>query len=183
VHLEVQYSAIDAVMYADNPCGLGWRSFMGAPHWGLQMANYGVASSGLAWQRYALSTVPSLVAWASLCMPVSAAYITQITAFNALLAADVHAYSRRLVPMWYPGYVRLKAGAGRGRQVKCNSIMGLQAARVPHGDRHGLPRRLVCVRRLARFPRRGRGGRESKAKHWRVATALAHVAAIWQLDE
>lgn len=73
------------------------------------MANYGVASSGLAWQRYALSTVPSLVAWGSLCMPISAAYITQITAFYALLTADIHAHSRRLVPIWYPGYETVHA--------------------------------------------------------------------------
>lgn len=67
------------------------------------MAHYGIASSGMAWQRYSLSVVPSLVAWTSLCMPLSACYITQIAAFNALLYGDLRAYSRRLVPAWYPG--------------------------------------------------------------------------------
>ena len=76
---------------------------MGAVHWGLEMAHYGLNSSALAWRRYALSTVPSLVAWVTLCMPYSGAYMGQMVAFNALLYADIKACQRRLVPAWYPG--------------------------------------------------------------------------------
>jgi hypothetical protein len=89
------------------------------------MSNYGVASSGLAWQRYTLSTVPALVAWGSLCMPIPAAYITQITAFSALLAGDVHAHSRRLVPMWYPGCGQSAMAAAPGCSVLLHVVRRL----------------------------------------------------------
>lgn len=75
-------------------------SFMGAVHWGLEMARYGVASSSLAATRYTLSVVPSLMAAGSLCLPYTACYITQLLAFNGLLYADIKAHSRRLVPAW-----------------------------------------------------------------------------------
>ena len=82
--------------------GASILSFMGAIHWGLAMANYGQAASNTT--RYILSTTPSLIAFGSLVMTSSEyTLITQISGFIGLLAGDLFAARKHLVPKWYPG--------------------------------------------------------------------------------
>ncbi|KAJ3230956.1 hypothetical protein HDU78_007982 [Chytriomyces hyalinus] len=99
-------------------------SFMGAVHWGLAMApgsnataastsNIGApetasSNEGSLTQseaaRYALSTVPALVAFASVVTcNVPTSLFVHAVGYNALLAFDMAAGRRGLVPAWYPG--------------------------------------------------------------------------------
>ncbi|KAJ3221609.1 hypothetical protein HDU81_010517 [Chytriomyces hyalinus] len=98
-------------------------SFMGAVHWGLAMAPGSSATAASASNiaapetasanegstqseatRYALSTVPALVAFASVVTcNVPTSLLVHAVGYNALLAFDMAAGRRGLVPAWYPG--------------------------------------------------------------------------------
>jgi hypothetical protein len=78
---------------------------MGACHWGLSMANYGITLKKFTnHKRYALSTLPSLLGFFSLLVPHVPIQIgLQLIGFNSLLVADWYAHYRGLTPHWYLG--------------------------------------------------------------------------------
>lgn len=61
-------------------------SFLGAIHWGLEIAQFG-GSQGL--KRYALGMAPVLIAWPSLLIPAQVGLATQWLGFTGLWIADM----------------------------------------------------------------------------------------------
>lgn len=74
-------------------------SFMGAVHWGLQMASGDPAT---AWARYGASVAPALVAWIALLLPPLAGLLLAAAAFAGLYAYDVAETRAGRAPGWYP---------------------------------------------------------------------------------
>lgn len=76
-------------------------SFLGALHWGFEMAAYG---GNKGYSRLALGTAPMIVAWASLGMQPMQALVVQWFAFTALWYADSRATTAGWTPKWYSQY-------------------------------------------------------------------------------
>lgn len=76
-------------------------SFLGALHWGFEMAAYG-GYKGYA--RLALGTAPMLVAWTSLGMQPMTALVVQWMAFTGLWYADSRVTMAGWTPKWYSQY-------------------------------------------------------------------------------
>jgi hypothetical protein len=74
-------------------------TFMGAIHWGLAMHNAQATPQIRA--QLLLSTVPSLIAWIALGLPVSFSYPLLAFAFVLMLYGDARALAFDLVPQWY----------------------------------------------------------------------------------
>ena len=76
-------------------------SFVGAVHWGLEMAQYGPRSKVGGWDRYGWAVTPSLIAWFATFLVAEGALGVMIAGF--VLAAFHDAWSSRaqLVPVWY----------------------------------------------------------------------------------
>ncbi|CAG8555257.1 2888_t:CDS:2 [Paraglomus brasilianum] len=89
-------AVIEPVQIGYGACVL---SFMGAVHWGLEMAKYG---GEMGYKRYTLSVVPAILAWPTMLFPTEIALTTHLLGFTSLLYADVVSASRGLVPSWYP---------------------------------------------------------------------------------
>ncbi len=76
-------------------------SFLGAVHWGLALAQPGVA----AWWRLLGGVVPSLVAWLALLAPLPAGLATLALGLLLLAVVETLAAQRGLVPR---DYLRLR---------------------------------------------------------------------------
>ncbi|KIL67170.1 hypothetical protein M378DRAFT_74364 [Amanita muscaria Koide BX008] len=76
-------------------------SFLGAMHWGLEIAGYG-GPQGYA--RLALGAAPILIAWPTLAMEPITALIVQWLGFTALWLADAKATMAGWTPRWYAQY-------------------------------------------------------------------------------
>jgi hypothetical protein len=70
-------------------------SFLGGIAWGAAVERHG---GGL---EYTWSVLPSLVAWAALLMPASAALLTLIAAFAAALMHDYANLRAGRLPLWF----------------------------------------------------------------------------------
>ncbi|RPB07204.1 hypothetical protein P167DRAFT_457638, partial [Morchella conica CCBAS932] len=76
-------------------------SFLGAVHWGLEMAEYGGKHS---YKRYSLSILAPVIAWPTLLLPVNIALIAQFVGFTGMYFADSTATSKGWAPRWYMTY-------------------------------------------------------------------------------
>jgi len=74
-------------------------AFMGAVHWGLQMASDQPAT---AWARYGGSVVPPLVGWVALLLPPVPGLLLFAAAFAGLYAFDLREARAGRAPGWYP---------------------------------------------------------------------------------
>jgi len=75
-------------------------SFLGATHWGLEMAGWG---GHVPKTRFWLSVVPSLIAWTSFSFPYAGALAVQILGFNVAFLGDIFAVSEGKAPRWWLG--------------------------------------------------------------------------------
>jgi hypothetical protein len=100
------YLTWDSAQRAYGACIL---SFMGAVHWGLEMAEHG----GRFPTRYAVSVLPSLLATVSLLLPrMEHGLVVEAAGLVGLLAYDIWSVRRGRVMRWYlPLRVSLTAGA------------------------------------------------------------------------
>lgn len=73
-------------------------SFMGAIHWGLQMAR---RAPNLDWALYGASVLPALLAAAALMMPMPFSLLVLSGGLVALLVFDLCLAPKGLVPLWY----------------------------------------------------------------------------------
>ncbi|PUU75016.1 hypothetical protein B9Z19DRAFT_996597 [Tuber borchii] len=76
-------------------------SFLGAVHWGLEMAEYGGKHG---YQRYALSILAPVLAWPTILLPFDYALITQFLGFTGMYFADSTATGWGWAPQWYMTY-------------------------------------------------------------------------------
>jgi hypothetical protein len=75
-------------------------SFLGASHWGLEMAGYG---GNIPRTRFWLSVLPALIAWTSFSFPYAGALAVQIVGFNFAFLGDVFAVRDGRAPRWWLG--------------------------------------------------------------------------------
>ncbi|CAZ81540.1 unnamed protein product [Tuber melanosporum] len=76
-------------------------SFLGAVHWGLEMAGYGGKHG---YKRYALSILAPALAWPTILLPFDYALITQFLGFTGMYFADSTATGWGWAPPWYMTY-------------------------------------------------------------------------------
>ncbi|CUS11811.1 unnamed protein product [Tuber aestivum] len=76
-------------------------SFLGAVHWGLEMAEYGGKHG---YRRYALSILAPALAWPTALLPFDYALITQFIGFTGMYFADSTATGWGWAPPWYMTY-------------------------------------------------------------------------------
>jgi hypothetical protein len=90
------------VAHALSAYGATILSFLGGIHWGLAMGSAGRSDRRNIANRLALSVIPSLVGWAALLVPETAALLILATAIAAMLWIDLRATEAGYVPPWYP---------------------------------------------------------------------------------
>lgn len=83
-------------------------SFLGGVRWGVAVS---MEDQGRARREYVISVVPTLVAWATLAMSLSAGLWTMTVLMVALALFDYGLTCRNEAPEWY-GRLRLGLGAG-----------------------------------------------------------------------
>ena len=106
----IPFIAASAVLFTSNPGLTGPAlysltvyaavilAFMGAVHWGVAMQS-NAPSSNL---QLVLSVLPALIAWLSLSLQTPRnALLTLAVSFVLMLAADLYAGAKFLVPSWY----------------------------------------------------------------------------------
>lgn len=90
-----------------EPIQLGYGaviiSFLGAIHWGLELAEK-TPSHPRTNFRYAMGVVAPMVAWPTLMLPIEWALTGQFAAFVGLYLADANATKRGWAPPWYTTY-------------------------------------------------------------------------------
>ncbi|KAL1917501.1 uncharacterized protein VTP21DRAFT_3894 [Calcarisporiella thermophila] len=90
------------VMAALDPVHIGYGaciiSFLGAVHWGLEIAQY---NGTTGYRRYSLGILPPLFAWQTLLLPTTPAMLAQFLGFTGLLFVDMKATDRGWAPRWY----------------------------------------------------------------------------------
>jgi len=97
----VALTLLDQALNLQVTYGAVMLSFLGALHWGMEMASYG-GHKGYA--RLALGTAPMLVAWSTLGMQPMLALLLQWTGFTGLWLADSKATTAGWTPKWYSQY-------------------------------------------------------------------------------
>ncbi len=76
-------------------------SFVGAVHWGLEMAEYGPKSKVGGWDRYGWAVTPSLIAWFATFLVAEGAIGVLIAGFVMAAFHDNWSSRAQLVPTWY----------------------------------------------------------------------------------
>jgi len=97
----VAHTMLDQALNFQVTYGAVMLSFLGALHWGFEMAAYG---GHKGYTRLALGTAPMLVAWTSLGMQPMEALVLQWFAFTGLWYADSKATMAGWAPKWYSQY-------------------------------------------------------------------------------
>lgn len=97
----VAHTMLDQALNFQVTYGAVMLSFLGALHWGFEMAAYG---GHKGYSRLALGTAPMLVAWTSLGMQPMEALVVQWLAFTGLWYADSKATMAGWAPRWYSQY-------------------------------------------------------------------------------
>ena len=90
--------ARDFHLFALNAYAALILSFLGGVQWGLTIAHGG--ADGM-WGRLLLAVAPSLAGWCTLLTAPRAGPLLLAAAFVAVLAVDLRAHARGLVPRWY----------------------------------------------------------------------------------
>lgn len=76
-------------------------SFLGAVHWGLEMAEYGGKHP---YRRYTIAVLAPALAWPTVLLPLDYALLTQFVGFVGMYFADTTATFYGWVPKWYATY-------------------------------------------------------------------------------
>lgn len=76
-------------------------SFLGAIHWGFEIAGYG---GNVGIKRYIYGAAPALIAWPSILLPVDFALIAHFITFTGVWFADSAAARSGFAPGWYNQY-------------------------------------------------------------------------------
>jgi len=97
----VALTILDQALNIQVTYGAVMLSFLGALHWGMEIAGYG-GQKGYA--RLALGTAPMLIAWPTLAMQPMTALIVQWVGFTGLWYADSKATGAGWTPKWYSQY-------------------------------------------------------------------------------
>ncbi len=107
--------------------GASILSFLGAPHWGLAMANHGAASLPLAnIVRYAWGVTPSLLAWPVPALPELEAQRVLVNSLGAAFLVDAAFMRLNLLPRFYFWRLRLPLSL-----VATSSLLLTAATRQP----------------------------------------------------
>jgi hypothetical protein len=94
-------TVLDQALNIQVTYGAVMLSFLGALHWGMEIASYG-GHKGYA--RLALGAAPMLIAWPTLGMQPMMALLLQWTGFTGLWLADAKATTAGWTPKWYSQY-------------------------------------------------------------------------------
>lgn len=97
----VALTVLDQALTLQVTYGGVMLSFLGALHWGMEIAGYG---GHKGYSRLALGTAPMLLAWSTLTMLPTLALATQWAGFTALWYADSKATMAGWTPKWYSQY-------------------------------------------------------------------------------
>ncbi|EDR03320.1 uncharacterized protein LACBIDRAFT_307419 [Laccaria bicolor S238N-H82] len=97
----VALTILDQALNIQVTYGAIMLSFLGALHWGMEIAGYG-GMKGYA--RLALGTAPMLIAWPTLAMQPMMALMVQWLGFTGLWYADSKATMAGWAPRWYSQY-------------------------------------------------------------------------------
>lgn len=97
----VALTVLDQALNFQVTYGAVMLSFLGALHWGMEMAGYGGQKG---YYRLALGTAPMLVAWPTLGMEPMSALVVQWIGFTGLWYADSKATMAGWTPQWYSQY-------------------------------------------------------------------------------
>ena len=76
-------------------------SFLGAVHWGLELAAYGGTQG---YKRYFLGILAPTLAWPTVLLSPDIALIVQFLGFTGMYYADSTAVSYGWAPAWYANY-------------------------------------------------------------------------------
>ncbi|KAL7272420.1 hypothetical protein RUND412_004774 [Rhizina undulata] len=76
-------------------------SFLGAVHWGLEMAEYG---GKFGYKRYLVGILAPIAAWPTVLFSLEAALVTQFLAFINMYFFDATVAGRGWAPRWYATY-------------------------------------------------------------------------------
>lgn len=77
------------------------HSFLGAVHWGLEMAKYG---GSYPYLRYGIGIIAPALAWPSIMFPLHYALLTQFAGLTGMCYFDAQATARGWAPKWYNTY-------------------------------------------------------------------------------
>ncbi|KXN91416.1 hypothetical protein AN958_00678 [Leucoagaricus sp. SymC.cos] len=97
----VALTVLDQALNLQVTYGAVMLSFLGALHWGMEMAAYGGQKG---YGRLALGTAPMLLAWTTLGMQPTFALVTQWVGFTGIWLADSKATLAGWTPKWYSQY-------------------------------------------------------------------------------
>ncbi|KAF5358204.1 hypothetical protein D9756_001276 [Leucocoprinus leucothites] len=97
----VALTVLDQALNLQVTYGAVMLSFLGALHWGMEMAAYGGQKG---YSRLALGTAPMLLAWSTLGMQPTIALVLQWVGFTGLWLADSKATLAGWTPKWYSQY-------------------------------------------------------------------------------
>jgi len=76
-------------------------SFLGAVHWGLEMAQYGGSHP---YRRYTIGILAPVLAWPTVLLPLDYALLAQFAGFTGMYFADAQATTWGWAPKWYTTY-------------------------------------------------------------------------------
>lgn len=77
------------------------QSFLGAVHWGLEMARYG---GSFPYYRYGIGVLAPALAWPTVVLPLNSALMAQFIGFVGMYFADSQATIWGWAPNWYSTY-------------------------------------------------------------------------------
>jgi len=97
----VALTLLDQALQLQVTYGAVILSFLGALHWGMEIAGYGGQKG---YRRLTLGALPVFMAWPTLLLPPTTALIAQWFGFTAMWWADAKACSRGWTPAWYSQY-------------------------------------------------------------------------------
>jgi len=80
---------------------LSFSVFLGAIHWGLEMAGYGGSHP---YRRYLIGILAPALAWPTVLLPLDYALLTQFAGFVGMYFADSQATAWGWAPKWYTTY-------------------------------------------------------------------------------
>jgi hypothetical protein len=110
-------------LYALQIYGAVILSFMGGAQWGLAVAQNAARETPEDWRRYAVSVLPSFVAWAGLWFTGQTGLLLLAGGFLALLAYDFWTIRNGEVAPWY-GRLRIMLTAGVVTILAATAMLG-----------------------------------------------------------
>ncbi|KAA8910257.1 hypothetical protein FN846DRAFT_939608 [Sphaerosporella brunnea] len=95
----------EALLHLLEPVQIGLGaiilSFLGAVHWGLEMAEYGGKHP---YRRYTIGIIAPALAWPTILLPLDYAMLTQFIGFVGMYFMDAQACAMGWTPNWYSTY-------------------------------------------------------------------------------